>query len=230
MKLSFVMLALVCVTACSVKVTPPSGEGSKPGTERAFNPQTIDPSSEIKGKLKNLCDALEEKEIVLDDYESERAKLAATYQESDCDGNMSSKVNHEVMVTREGGAYVFQNEKKNFPLPEIETTDSGVMKEICNNLSTLQNPMQAGAGSSTAIEFETKPGISECPHDSQNICLLVLKGRISDIGNSYVINESTLVSFQTVRGGRVGFYTYKNILSYGTCSGNKFRTKNVRFN
>ncbi len=230
MKSLSVMLALVFVTACSVSVSSP-GDSKKPGTERGFFPQNVDlVDPTLKGKLKNLCDALEEKEQYLDDYEADREVLGTTYLETNCDGKQSAKANHDVMVTRDGGTYVFQNATKNFPLPEIETTDSGVMKEICNNLATLQNPMVAAPGSSTAIEFETKSGISECANNSQNTCLLIMKGRIAESGDRYVIGESTLVSFQTVRGGRVGFYSYKSVMSYGTCSGNKFRTKTVRFN
>ena len=230
MKFPSVMLALFFITACSVKVTPPGGEATKPGTERTFSPQTVEQGSLLKSQMKNLCDALEEKELSLRDYEAERARLNTTYVETDCDGKSSAKTNHDVMVVRDGGTFVFQNEGRNFPLPEVETTDSGVMKEICNNLQTLQNPMLAGAGASSAIEFEIKNGIADCPNNSQNTCLLVMKGRISEMGGSYVVSESTLISFETVRGGRIGFFTYKNVLSYGTCSGNKYRTKTVRFN
>lgn len=232
MKFPSVFLALVFASACSVKVGSPDGEGTKPGTERRFSPQTVDEVTNptLKGKLKNLCDALEEKEQVLDDYEAERSVLGATYQETDCDGKASEITNHELMVTRDSGTYIFQNAKKNFPLTEIETTQSGVMKEICRNMATLQNPMLASPGSSTAIEFEPKNGISECPNNSQNTCLLIMRGRVSDTGDRYVISESALVSFETVRGGRVGFYSYKSVTAYGTCGGNKFRTKTVRFN
>lgn len=232
MKFYSVILALVCVSACSVKVSPPSGEETKPGTERNFFPQTVDEitNPSLKGKLSNLCDALEEKEQSLDDYEAERSVLGATYQETDCDGKALALTNHEVMVTRDGGAYIFQNAKRDFPLTEIETTQSGVMKEICRNIATLENPMLAAPGSKTAIEFELKNGITECPSNSQNTCLLILKGKVSETGQRYVVSESTLVSFETVRGGRIGFYSYKSVSSYGTCSGNKFRTKTVRFN
>lgn len=230
MKFHPVILALVLVTACSIKVSPPGGETTKPGTERSFLPQNVDlVDTTLKGDLKSICDALEEKELKLDDYDADDFVMSSTFQETDCEGKQLSRTGHDVMVTRDGGSYIFQNATKNYPMPEIETRNSGVMKEICAGLATLENPMRASAGSSTAIEFETKKGISECPSNSQNVCLLVMKGRISDATQTYTISESTLVSFETVRGGRVGFYSYKSEMSYGTCSGNKFRTKTVRF-
>jgi hypothetical protein len=103
------------------------------------------------------------------------------------------------------------------------------MKEICANLVGLTNPLSAGLGSQMAIEFK-QVSTSYCRDDSQNVCLQVMRGRLAADSTSFKVSETTLISFRTARGGRTGFYNYKNVKTYGTCGEGKYRTKIMTFN
>lgn len=225
MKFTFIMLVLIfAFMGCTPTET--TQEKAEPGDERNFQPLSVEHGAAIKNSVMSICAALEEKERVLEDYRNET--FSVKYQESDCNGKLSKPVTHEVSLIREGGRFIFQNNNRSFPATEIETMSTGVMKEICMNLIGLKNPLAAGAGLQTAVEFRVGE-TSYCRNDSQNACIQVMRGRISADGTRYTVSENTLISFQTARGGRMGFYTYKNIKTYGTCGANKFRTKLLTF-
>lgn len=228
MKSALIMFALVfSVISCTQQAPETSPEDSKPGDDRSFNPITVEQNSDLKISILNVCAALEEKENVMED--SRNQSFPVTYQDSDCSGKLHSAVTHEVWAIRESGRWIFQNNDRNFPMTEAETINSGVMKEICANLLGLTNPLAAGNGSQMAIEFKAVD-TSYCRNDSQNVCLQIMKGRLSADAQSFKVNENTLISFRTARGGRTGFYNYKNVKTYGTCGEGKYRTKIVTFN
>jgi hypothetical protein len=227
MKSALLMLLVLSALAACTAQPPQETNGGAPGDDRSFNPITVEQTSDLKLNILNVCGALEEKERVLEDYVGEAMQV--TYQESDCEGKLGNPVNQIVRVTKDSGHYIFQNDARTFPSSEIETLNSGVMKEICGHLTLLQNPMRASATSQIAIEFR-QMDTSYCRTDSQNVCLLVMKGRISADEITFSVSESTVISFHTTRGGKTGFYNYKNVKSYGTCGTGKYKTKVITFN
>lgn len=199
---------------------------NEPGNVRTFNPLRVEDTSGLKLALNEVCGVLEEKERGLDDYVG-REMFSFTYQESDCSDRPATSTRKDVFVTKANGKYEFQNEESDFGLPEVETYTSGLMKEICANLNNLSNPMRASAASQTAIEVRTSE-TSNCRNDGSHMCLLVMRGRIGAEGDTFEVGESALISFQTARGHRAGFYAYKSVKSYGSCPSGKFRTKTAR--
>ncbi len=199
---------------------------NEPGNVRSFNPLRVEDTSALKLALNEVCGVLEEKERGLDDYVG-REMFSFDYQETDCSDRPAVSKRKDVFVTKVAGKYEFQNEESDFGLPEVETYTTGLLKEVCGSLNDLKNPMRASASSQTAIEVRsTETG--NCRNDGSHMCLLVMRGRIGTDGESFEVGESALVSFQTARGHRAGFYAYKSVKSYGSCASGKFRTKTAR--
>jgi hypothetical protein len=223
MKSAFLMTALaLTLISCAKKAPLQQGE---PGSVRTFNPAL--PGTNETNAVKDICGALEEKNRQILDY-VDRDVLQVTYKESSCGGKLSDPVAESVKVRNMYGHLEFQNATNNFGLPEVELLSSGLMKEICANAGNLTNPMPAYVGSRTAIEFRESE-TSDCRNDSQHKCIVVFKGRISNDDSTYTVDESTLIRFETARGGRVGFYTFKSVKSYSNCADGKFRTKIATF-
>lgn len=227
MRTSFLFIAVLFSFLGCVSDDGPKQEALKPGDERLFNPLTVDQFSALKVALINVCGALGEKTNNLEDYVG-RDRLSVRYQESDCEGKLSKPVNDEVQVRERNGTYQFQNDRGNFPMAEVETINSGVMKEICANLPNLENPFRVSATSTTAVEFSLS-NTGACRNDSQYACLQILRGRINAEGSRYRVSENVLINFRTARGGRTGFYTYKNVKTFGSCDDGVFRTKIATF-
>ena len=229
MKSSLALLfAFFMLVGCADQ-QPPVTDDAKPGDEENFNPITVEPTNEMRLKVREICSALEEKENVLDDYITHRVDFPVSYQESDCDGNMSTTKNVEVHVVASARNYKFATDTGTFGLPEVETLDSGIMKEICTavNLPILSVPVQTA--NRTAIDFRIIRDVNICPNDSQHACILVKKGPLSIDGTKYRVSMISMVSFETVRGDRPGFYVYKNEKSFGSCGSKKYRTKIATF-
>ncbi len=224
MKTSFFSLfVLLSLFACNNNDVTRVNE---PGNIRSFNPIKVEDTSSLKLALNEVCGVLEEKERGLDDYVG-REMFSFTYQESDCSDRPATAVQKDVFVTRTNGKYEFQNEESDFGLPEVETYTTGLLKEVCANLINLKNPMRASPSSQSAIEVRTTES-SLCRNDGSHYCLLVMRGRINSDDENFEVSESALVSFQTARGHRAGFYAYKSVKSYGSCPSGKFRTKTAR--
>ncbi len=227
MKSALLMLVLIFSFAgCFQAPEETAAEEARPGDERSFNPITVEQNSDLKLNILNVCAALEEKEHNLESYMGE--DLPVTYQEADCSGKLGKPVAMTAAVVREGGQFFFQNAARNFPAAEIETLRTGLMKDICANLIGLRNPLATGVGSQTIVEFN-QVETSFCRNDSQNVCLQIMRGRLTADGSKYKVSENTLISFRTARGGRTGFYNYKNVKSFGTCGEGKYITKILTF-
>lgn len=229
MKFTLVMLSLLFLAvSCGDQPTDTSDSG-KPGDEQAFSPITVEPGDRGRLLILSVCSALEEKQNALDDYIMHRTELPVTYSESDCEGRMPNAKNLNVRVIANSNRHEFVSDSAFFGLPEVETLNSGVMKEICSaiNLPNLQVPMQTA--NRTAIDFRVVE-TSYCHTDSQHVCVQVKKGPLSIDGTKFRLSQITLVSFETVRGNRPGFYTYKNEKSFGSCGNNRYRTKIATFN
>lgn len=226
MQSALMALVFLFLLSCSVKA-PETSDSASPGDERSYNPIIVAQNSDLHSSLLNVCGALEEKGRNLEDYVG-REELLASYQESDCAGSFSPVTKQNVMIYQRNGRYEFQNGTLSFGLPEVETLDSGVMKEICANVNAvkLENPLLTGAQS--VIEFKTAE-TSFCRNDSQTVCLQLIRGRLAGDRRKYSVTENTLISFNIDRGGRTGFFTYKNAKTFGTCAGRSYRTKIVSF-
>jgi hypothetical protein len=202
--------------SCTPKDDPKSNE---PGEEREIGPVVVQDGTDLKIALMEACGVLAEKERNLDDYVG-RENFTFSYQESECGGTRSTGSNLVVQVKRVNTNYEFFDAAGEFRMPEVETHKSGLMKEICESLVGIKNPLITGQ---TAIEMRTVT-TSNCRNDRSNVCLQIMRGRISADGMTYKVGESTLMNIQ-LYGNNVGFYTYKSVKTFGACSSGKFKTK-----
>lgn len=225
MKINFIVLSLLVVLlGCSAQA-PTTADGANPGDDRSTNPVVV--GNDTLGSLMKVCSALSEKMNVLDDYVVQRELLPVTYQESDCAGKLSAGVQSDVRVIKSGAEYAFQNEDNNFHFPEVETLNSGAMKEICTaiNIGPLKNPIITSSRTAVAVSVVES---EVCRNDSHHACVQVLRGPVSSDGLTYTVSDSTILKFRVV-GDHRGFFVYKNVKSFSTCTEKKFRTKIANF-
>ncbi len=225
MKSALVMLALLFTVISCTQQPPASENGGNPGDERSTNPITI--GTEETGLISMVCSSLNEKMYVLDDYVVHRELLRVIYQESDCGGKLPGAIRDDVRIIKNGSEYAFQNDSINFRMTEVETLNSGSMKEVCAalNIGSLKNPVITA--SHTAVEV-TAADTEICRSDSQHVCVQIRRGPVSEDGLSYKVSETTQLKFRTV-GDHRGFYVFKNQKNFSTCSEGKFRTKIASF-
>jgi hypothetical protein len=216
MKLFLLSLVMFLAFSCTPKDDPKSNEL---GEEREIGPVVVQDGTGLKIALMEACGVLAEKERNLDDYVG-RENFSFSYQESECGGTRSTGANLIVQVKRVNSNYEFFDVAGEFRMPEVETHKSGIMKEICESLVGIKNPLITGQ---TAIEMRTVT-TSNCRNDRSNVCLQIMRGRISADGMTYKVGESTLMNIQ-LYGNNVGFYTYKSVKTFGACPSGKFKTK-----
>lgn len=216
MKLILLSLVVLFAFACTPKDDPKT---NGPGDERGMNPIVVQDGTDLKIALMEACGVLEQKERNLDDYVG-REDFKFSYQESQCGGTRTTGSNVVVQVKRVNTNYEFFDAKGEFRMPEVETHKSGLMKEICESLVGIKNPLVSGQ---TAIEMRAVT-TSNCRNDRSNVCLHIMRGKISSDGLSYKVGESTLMNIQ-LYGNNVGFYTYKSVKTFGACPSGKFKSK-----
>ena len=217
MKLFLLSLVVLLTFSCTPKDDPKTNE---PGDERAINPIIVQDGTDLKIALMEACGVLAEKERNLDDYVG-RENFSFSYQESQCGGSRTTGSNLTVQVRRTAaGGYEFFDADGEFRMPEVETHKSGLMKEICESLVGIRNPLISGQ---TAIEMRTIT-TSNCRNDRSNVCLQIMRGKISRDGLTYKVGESTVMNIQ-LYGDHVGFYTYKSVKTFGACPSGKFKSK-----
>lgn len=216
MKLILLSLVVLLAFSCTPQDETKTNE---PGEDRGINPITVQEGTDLKIALMEACGVLAEKERNLDDYVG-RENFTFNYQESQCGGERTTGSNVVVQLKRINANYEFYDEAGAFRMPEVETHKSGLMKEICESLVGIKNPLISGQ---TAIEMRTVTN-SKCRNDRSNVCLQILRGRISSDRTTFKVSESTLMNIQLF-GNNVGFYTYKSVKIFGACPSGKFKTK-----
>ncbi len=213
-----ILLSLVVLFSFSC-VPKEASKTNEPGDERGMNPIVVQDGSDLKTALMEACGVLEQKERGLDDYVG-RENFNFSYLETQCGGTRSTGGNVVVQIKRVNTNYEFYDAKGEFRMPEVETHKSGLMKEICANLVGIKNPLVSGQ---TAVEMRTVT-TSHCRNDRSNVCLQIMRGKISNDGLTYKVDESTLMNIQ-LYGNNVGFYTYKSVKTFGACPSGKFKSK-----
>ncbi len=191
------------------------------GEDRSTNPIVVD--GNFKKTLKSVCDALDDKEWRLDDYVG-RETFQFEYGETDCGAGRGEAERLSIQIIKNASGYQFYDLEGRFRMTEVETKTTGIMKDLCKNISAPTNPLIVG---NTAIEMRNT-STRHCRNDSSNTCFHIMRGRVTANGKKYKVEESTLISFHKEAGYMRGFYTYKSVQTLGACPSGKFRTKTAK--
>ncbi len=204
----------------------PQAEEVTSSTEAVMRYEPLSVPPEDLSRIKAICNALEVKEERLPSLIS--SNYVFTYVERSCEASeLSAPIELSVAINRPESNYIFRRSDGGpFAFPNVETTSSGVMSEICTNLNDLRSPMQTS--SKGAIWFTTFTSTRHCISDYDSMCIHIQKGEyINDL--NYRIHTNEWIKFK-IRDERVGFFTERKLISSADCGAGKSIEKRVKLN
>jgi hypothetical protein len=205
----FLLSALIISTACG-KLTPSS---SNLGSELKYEPQAIS-TSETKS-LANLCTVLSSKNALL----SQSPGQTFTFDVSKRTCEEDSLSSPASMVVGLDGTHLREaTNGLSFAFSDIETNVSGMMKEICSDLTALTNPKKLSSGN--IMRFSLRPS-AECSPTSRELCVY-FETATPYKDDSYKIITKEWIKFQMDPTlSRVGFFTERRRITSALCAPEK---------
>ncbi|WP_408096793.1 hypothetical protein ACJVC5_17290 [Peredibacter sp. HCB2-198] len=205
--MKFILVALFIVAGCNSDT-----DKEIIGKEvRSFDPISVDDPQTLS-RINAICSALLYKEGMLNILTSTEYTFA--YSQKECGTSAGIPKNVRVAIQDTGSAYIFKSVNgEAFGLSNVETANSGLMKEICQNRTALTNPMQSASG---AIWFSTTPANVDCENENDAFCIQVERGSPHD-GNSYIVHTKEWMKVKLVGTNR-GFFTDRKVVSSANCN------------
>lgn len=185
------------------------------GDVRKFEPVSIS-ESEYKRVL-DVCNALKEKESILQQMVDNRVPFAFNYGEKTCAEEKISSVDPvTVRIKNYAQDFQFDAQGGKFGYLSVETSKVGLMVDVCNNLATKVSPIVGASGS--AIWFASINSSRHCQSAPGATCMLVEFGRKADDYGNYQIHTREWVKFVTTRGNSQGFFSERKTFSSVGCA------------
>jgi hypothetical protein len=208
--LFFLLLSVSCG-----KYDMPSGSSNIIGEARALS--STKSSSDISN-LSVICAALSSKSFTLP--QSLNSSLSFNTSQKDCSGNDIENGNVDVVIQGNGSNYTFKRkaDSLDFIFPNVETNTSGVLQDVCPNISSFSSPLIQGSQAT----FFTTTGISssDCAPTSGEICLQVSTGRVE--GSQAIIHTKEWIRFRvSSTQGKIGFFTQRKKVARSYCGENE---------
>jgi hypothetical protein len=215
MNKSMVLLTLFLFSCGDYK--PGNGLYNTVGEVRSLGLSPSEVSSDTRATVVSICNALVQKESIL----STALSTSHTFltSQTDCQGNNISTGNVNVTIQSNGQAYLFRkSDGGDFIFPNVETSTSGILADVCANVSNLTNPI---VGQTEVTYFRTT-GIDprDCTILTGESCIQVEKAFVQD-GNAVVHTRDTLRIRINSNQGRIGFFTQRNKVTKSFCGLNE---------
>lgn len=215
MKYSLAFMVFLAVS-CG-KYIPGSMTDTSIGEVRTLSVSPAAVTPETRTNVVAICNALLQKEAILSTAVNTTHTFTAN--QTDCQGSAISSGTQNVTIQRGSGGYVFRKvEGGDFMFPEIETTSSGVLSEICSNISNLRNPI---IGRSEAVYFATS-GInpSDCSPLFGELCIQVETAFVQ--GSTATIHTKDWLRIRTNPAqARLGFFSQRKRVTRSYCGQNE---------
>lgn len=212
MKFSLILLSFLIISCGKIDVITTGN--STVGESRGINVFSV-LSGTDRNNISSVCNALSTKASLL------LGTVGATYNFSsstfDCDRKNTAEMNVETFIQSIDQNFVFKRKDSNqdFIFPEVETNTSGAMADVCNLLTSLQNPLVSGTGAT----YVTTSGISsgDCVPVSGEVCVAIEKA--GQQGNFFVVHtkEWLRVRVSNPTNARIGFVTQRKKVTRGSC-------------
>lgn len=207
----FILISLFVIAGC---VSENATKTDEVGREvRTLDPIEVDPSSLTMAHINAICGALIYKESVLSVLTS--TEYTFVYSQKDCSkSSIPASKPVTVAIQDIGSAYIFKSVNgEAFGFSNVETSNSGIMKEICQARTTgLTNPMQTPAG---GLSFSLNPSKNDCKSDSDAICIQIDRGPMID-ANRFAIQTKDWMKIK-ISGTNRGFFTERKVVSTANC-------------
>ncbi len=209
MKFPILLLALISVSCGKISNSGISGVGGV----RELAPLAISTSDAVT--FDRICSALTAKDTKL--KSSLPNSLVFDVVEKNCDGDTVTFNSQQVRVEASSSGFQFRRQDTNglFLFPQVETSNAGFMKEICEGSSS----MPATRGTAEAIWVSTGGFTgTDCPNASGELCLVVEYGTKQGTTNTYLIHTVEYVRFNlNSTSGKYGYYTHRKALATNNC-------------
>ena len=203
------LTTLIISSACG-RITSST---SNLGSELKFEPQAISMSE--TQSLANLCTVLSSKNALLSQTPGQTFTFDVSKRGCEED---SLSAPTPVVVGLDGTHLREATNGLSFDFSDIETNVSGMMKEICSDLTALTNPKKLASGN--IMRFSLRPS-TECSPNSREMCVY-FETATPYKSDSYKIITKEWIKFQmdsTV--SRMGFFVERRRITSALCAPEK---------
>lgn len=215
MKYSILFLSILAVSCGEYKTTGVSSD--RVGDIRQVITDDLSPATRLdRENMVKVCNALAKKEAILLTALNSNHTFS-TFQ-SDCEGNIMSSGNVTVVLQRglsEEFVYKRTSDGLDFIFPTLETTKSGVVSDICQNISNLTNPVKADSN----ITYFSTSGISgsDCAQATGEICVRVEQAFLQGTTATVHTKEWLRVRVSSPDNKYIGFVTERKKVTQSFC-------------
>ncbi len=211
-----VILTLLCLgaIACGRSTVTPSSEGVI-GQVRSLAVSAV--SSVDRLGVTEICQALLQKETIASSLLNTTHQFSTS--QTNCDGSTQSAEASTVTIQQDGANLVFKRPNNaTFLFPEIETTRSGALAEVCASVTNLSSPIV----SETEALFFTTSAISsdDCVPRAAEKCILLERGFVSGTTARVHTREWLRIVTDNTQG-RIGFVNFRRKVSRSFCPDNQ---------
>lgn len=209
--MKFSLLFLTILSFSCGKIDMKTGGGV--GQIRELQPLQISVGEQLT--FDSICSGLTKKSQRFSS--SLPSSLVFDVQEKDCDGKTVTFGSQQVRVSSGTNGYQFERQDSggSFLFPNVETSDNGVMKEICGGVRSI--PLVDGIGDARWIST-TGFSSSECPSVSGEQCVVVETGSKQGTTNSYRIHTREVIRFNiNANSGKYGYFTFRKKSADSNC-------------
>lgn len=213
----FSLLALFALMSCGDTTQNPNAVGDVV----TLQPEAL--SADQVGQLNIICAAINSKTSRL---ENDSRTFSFDYTQRSCAATAATTtpiIATIASATNSSGELTFSfavDGSKPYVFKEPETANSGVIRSICQMLSTPTstptNPLLQDNTGKKALWFQTVSN-SECSPDTNSLCLQLLYGS-SDDGISFTRHTREILKIKVLSGDKNrGFFTYRSRVSQVGC-------------
>lgn len=203
-----ITISLLLSISCG-RVSP--GIGSL-GQEMKFEPQALTASE--NQRLSSLCSTLGTKAALLGQAGAQ--SYTFNVRKKGCD-EASLGESESVLVGLDGTRLKVAGNGLAFTFPDIETNQTGVMREICGDLANFTKPQKLANGNIMRVDLSAS---AECNPGPKEMCLYLETGAPN--GDSYKVISREWIRFQMDPAvPRVGFFTERKLKSSVFCGTGK---------
>jgi hypothetical protein len=210
--MKFLLLTVIILASACGKY-----EVAPRGSTRVGEALTVSPLSSLdRSNLSSICNALSSKTVTAG------STLTFKQFEGDCTGNTISNADVQTVIEQVGSNFVIKRklDGRDFIFPEVETASSGLLADVCNNLSGFDNPVDNGT---ERITYSTT-GIdqADCTIANEQICVQVLRASLQN--GTYVVHTKEWMRVKVsdvANTGKRGYWTSKKKVTKSFCAINE---------
>lgn len=222
MKFAILLLTILAVSCGEYKTL--DGASERVGDLRQVTGENAAASRLDRENMVQVCNALAIKKSVLGTALNSVHTFSTS--QSDCEGNNIGSGNVNVVLQSGLSGFVFkrQTDGLDFIFPNVETHDSGVFADICNDISDLSNPVRKEGSSDITYFNTTSISSSDCSPASGEICVKVEKAFLQGTTAQVHTKEWLRVRVSSPDNKYLGFVTQRKKVTQSFCGRNEVLT------